>query len=563
MGNLIFHRHADVEPPYVDLVEPADPPKRAQSRLARLGFELDENNGLWCLPLSELGRRNMSCAAISDRLRAVGLDARVINAPEEEEYATGADETDDEGAAALAATDEENEAEDGDDDGEVAAYFEWLETMHGQHAEHTDRVDLRLYNLALRVDELEAANRTLLAILRPLTQDPGEAGRTILGDEDQPRHEFEKRTVYFDRCRGVPVVASPEEQVRQRVLRHLEEHLGVPRHYLLSELRLPRSTDRADIVIWIPGDDDERKFLAVIECKSARTPMNDDVWMQAQRYGTKLNAPYVGITNGSSLHARRFSPEASAWLTLQGFPTFQMLLSHHSPPPSAPPARAIARPDFGSLGDAFYLERYAEAHAVVPVAVHDDLNHLAMLVNLASLLLDDAESPKDFTANGWTCTHDRGLIDTSFGNAGYSSHAYSGMYRALIVAHPKHGSGLPFFRTFQQQSGSTMLAMGLHHLDGRQHHAVQLNLTRALEFDDEREVVRVVHDGRMSKGGGGSFSRSDVIATVQQDAPDLIHDGRAVLGELPTDRLVTWEDAFPMLVNLFRFARAADRLRTT
>lgn len=562
MARLTFHRHLDYEEPFIELVDPVIPSKRAQGKLERLGFEFHEEDGTWWQQLRFLGRRNMSCAALEKRLRGVGLDAHVLDAPDEDEF-----EDEDAADAGTALDDEQSDADDaGDaDDGdldETPLDDDWQDDLVADREEHSHRVDLRVYDLALRVEELEAAQKTLLAMLRPLIRDPGEPGRAILITEDEPRHIFEAQAVYFDRCRGIPVAATPEEAVRQRVLRHLEEHLGVPRHYLLSELRLPRASDRADIVVWVP-EGDTKRFLAVVECKGPGTPMNDDVWSQVQRYGTRLRAPYVGITEGSVLHARRWSAETSAWFGLSGFPTFQMMLDEGGPPPSAPPRRSIPRPGYASLIDPFSLKRYDQAHAVDPEAYGGDEEHLRTLVNIASLFLDDRKGPEGLEVSGWTCVNDRGLIDTSFGNAGFSSHAYAGLYRAMILRHEEHGDVLPFFRTWTQGSGATMLALGLHHLDGRHHHAVQLNLRRALLLDHENGLAYVIHDGRMSKGGGGSFSRADVIAEVARDAPELISDGRAYLGALPIDRLITWEDAFPVLINLLRFARAADRLRTT
>jgi len=534
MGRIILHRHVHADPAWVGLFEPSEPSKRILKRLGKLGFEQDPNDGIWYQTLEALGRKNMSCQAIAAMIRQVGLDAEVVDAP------TGSDA-------------------DQDEDGWSAEGL--LDFRVGTLEEALDRSESRIYDLTRRVEALETQNATLLGMLRRLTGDPGAAGRRIAGEPPAPT-PLEGRSVYFDRARGVPVAATPEESVRQIVLAHLEDALGVPRHLLHSEYRIPRHQDRADIVLGEMADGARSKALAVIECKAPTVPLDDDVWAQAERYGRKLGARFVAITDGESLRARRRGQREGEWTAIQGFPTFQMMLDGISPALLVPRRRPIPRPAFEALLDESTLRRYADARAVVPEPVDGDWAHLITLINLSSLLLDDAPSTTGANADGWTCAEDRGLIDTSFGNAGYSSHAYSGLYRCLLLRHEEQGDALTFYRTWTQSSGHTMLSLGLHHADGRRHHAVQLNLGRALDFDEEDDQVALVHDGRMSKGGGGSFSRADVLARVEQEAPDLVDGRHAQLGWLPTDRLITWDDAFPVLVRLLRFARAADGLRT-
>lgn len=544
MGHLTFYRYRDAEEPCIELVEPEAPSKRIQGKLRRLGFSQDEDEA-WCQTLSALGRRNMGCSALEQLLSDAGLDGVVVDAP-----STPGDVTE--------------EVSDGDehDEHEEPDWQTPMKNLARNMVQMTGRIDQRAYELARKVDRLQAANEMLAAMLMRLSSDPGDAGRRILVQENEPQHQFDGRAVYFDRVRQVPLTITPEEHVRQRTLRHLEEHLGVPRQFLLSEFRIPRRADRADVVVQVSREGEKPRFLAVLECKAEGVPLNDDVWRQVQRYGKALAARYVGITDGQALLAREWNVKDGDWIDVQSFPDFKMLLGEESPARLVSPPRAIRRPDYDSLTDDYFTQWFLDVGAVFPVLVDDSEDHLRALLNLSSLLLDSEGSPEGLESDGWTCTSDRGLIDTSFGNAGYSSHAYAGLYRGMLLQHPSQGSALPHLRTWCQDSGATMLALGLHHLDGRRHHAVQLNLSRALEFDVEEGVVSVFHDGRMSKGGGGSFKRAETIAQLRKSAPDLVRGNRAWLGDLPTTELITWEAAFPMFVRLLRFALATDTLRT-
>lgn len=528
MAAPVFYRHARVEHTYVALMEPQQPSKRLQGKLEMLGFVLDENDGRWWSPLEHLGRSNMSLKALTALLSSHGVNADVRDAP---------------------SGDVEEEVEAAEEEVEKGA----LQAAIDRH------IFPRAYEMFRKLQSFETQVATLQALVARLAgPSAGEAGRSILVKDPGSVHLMDGRRVFIDLARGCPVLERPEERVRQCVLQHLISHLGFPVHLLDSELRLANSSDRADIVVRWTAEDGSDQFLAVIECKEPGVPLNDDVRDQAKRYATKLKAPYLAITDGSTLNTWVRASEGADWRAVDGFPSFQMLQGHVSPAGLVSPARSIERPEFDLLDDPFLGFRYIEE-----AAIHE-LNEF--LINFASLFLDAAAGPAGLEFDGWRCTQDRQLVMTSFGNAGYKSHAYHGAYRSLLLAHPQRGEVLTFYRTFSTRSSPkaepvTMLALGIHHVEeGRRHHAAQLNLRDALHFGDN--LAEVIHTGRVSKGGGGSFKQADIVARVAAQAPDMIVDGKIHLGRLPTDRLVTWEDAFPLLVRLLRFALAVDGLRT-
>ena len=108
---------------------------------------------------------------------------------------------------------------------------------------------------------------------------------------------------YLDNIREKYVPATPEEEVRQKVIYYLVNVLNVPPEaikveYLLSKSILNNNT-RADIVInKFDADKKKWKTICVIECKAPNVTLTTTVFEQAVGYAKSLSADYVVIVNG-------------------------------------------------------------------------------------------------------------------------------------------------------------------------------------------------------------------------------------------------------------------------
>ncbi len=92
----------------------------------------------------------------------------------------------------------------------------------------------------------------------------------------------EGKTLVFDPLRRRWVALTPEEEVRQKTLYLLVEHLGVPAGRVAVEysLKVNGQDKRADAVVF--GGAGEP--LMVVECKAATVALTDVVLDQAVRY---------------------------------------------------------------------------------------------------------------------------------------------------------------------------------------------------------------------------------------------------------------------------------------
>jgi hypothetical protein len=116
-----------------------------------------------------------------------------------------------------------------------------------------------------------------------------------------PQYEFTIKQVgehmqIFDPVRKQYIILTPEEWVRQHVIRYLLDEKGFPSGLLSveSSINLFRTKKRYDLAAF----NREGMPLLVVECKSPDIKLNHSVIDQAVRYNLALQASYLFITNG-------------------------------------------------------------------------------------------------------------------------------------------------------------------------------------------------------------------------------------------------------------------------
>src|SRR5690554_3372935 len=108
------------------------------------------------------------------------------------------------------------------------------------------------------------------------------------------------RLVILDEVRRKYVRLTPEEWVRQHLVRTLTGSLGYPLGLLAVEKQVeavggPR---RADLVVWGPGPGGRHQPLLIAECKAPSVHLTQAVFDQVSRYNTVALAPHLVVTNG-------------------------------------------------------------------------------------------------------------------------------------------------------------------------------------------------------------------------------------------------------------------------
>lgn len=123
-----------------------------------------------------------------------------------------------------------------------------------------------------------------------------------------------------DPVRRKDVALTPEELLRQLVLRYLLDAKNYPANRIRVEIGLsvngqPR---RGDIVVF---DATLRPWL-LVECKSPKVPLSAATFGQAARYNMSLQVPFLAITNGLATFCCAMDYARRGFTFLADFPDF-------------------------------------------------------------------------------------------------------------------------------------------------------------------------------------------------------------------------------------------------
>lgn len=126
------------------------------------------------------------------------------------------------------------------------------------------------------------------------------------------------KTQVFDPLRRRYCVLTPEEEVRQKMLYMLVEHLGVPAGLLAVEysIKVNGLDKRCDAVVFGKNGSP----LMIVECKAACVQISQDTLAQAVRYYSALQPKYLMLYNGKDCYC--FKTEQGKLKALDHLPLY-------------------------------------------------------------------------------------------------------------------------------------------------------------------------------------------------------------------------------------------------
>ena len=129
----------------------------------------------------------------------------------------------------------------------------------------------------------------------------------------------------FDPIRKRYVALTPEEWVRQNLIRFLAEEKGVPLTLLASErgLLVNGLNQRFDLVVFAKSG----APLLIGECKAPGIKLSEDTFHQAIRYNITLKAHFLLISNGLEHHIAFIDYTTAQLKFLPQIPTYQEMLN--------------------------------------------------------------------------------------------------------------------------------------------------------------------------------------------------------------------------------------------
>ena len=133
----------------------------------------------------------------------------------------------------------------------------------------------------------------------------------------------ENKVSIFDVIRKKFVILTPEEWVRQNVVRFLLDEKKYPKSYINVEklIKINNLSKRYDIVVFQPNG----KIFLLIECKAAEVPISQNTFNQIARYNMVLEAKYLMATNGLNHYFCQMDFENEKYLFLKELPEFQII----------------------------------------------------------------------------------------------------------------------------------------------------------------------------------------------------------------------------------------------
>ena len=118
------------------------------------------------------------------------------------------------------------------------------------------------------------------------------------------------------------VERTPEEEVRQHIIKHLHIVCGAPLHLMTCEYPVHILDHRADLVL----HDRDGKPLVLAEFKAPSVSVDEKTIAQLRRYNAEILAPYLLVSNGSQTFFWKLSRENGIYESMKEIPAYQELI---------------------------------------------------------------------------------------------------------------------------------------------------------------------------------------------------------------------------------------------
>ncbi|PKP32855.1 MAG: restriction endonuclease subunit R [Bacteroidetes bacterium HGW-Bacteroidetes-17] len=131
------------------------------------------------------------------------------------------------------------------------------------------------------------------------------------------------RTEIFDEFRKKYIVLTPEEWVRQNLLKYLHFNKNIPKGLITVEkgLTLNQLKKRADILIYTRKGNP----CMIVECKSPDISIDQNTFEQIARYNMTLKVDYLLVSNGLEHFCCKIDFENKSFSFLEDIPNFETL----------------------------------------------------------------------------------------------------------------------------------------------------------------------------------------------------------------------------------------------
>ena len=131
----------------------------------------------------------------------------------------------------------------------------------------------------------------------------------------------DNRISVFDEIRRKFIILTPEEWVRQHVVRYLLEEKKYPKSYINVEkiIKINGLTRRYDVVVFQP----DGSIFLLVECKAPEVKISQATFDQIARYNMTMQARFLKVTNGLSHYYCQMDFENEKYEFLKSLPDYK------------------------------------------------------------------------------------------------------------------------------------------------------------------------------------------------------------------------------------------------
>lgn len=117
------------------------------------------------------------------------------------------------------------------------------------------------------------------------------------------------------------IVLTPEEWVRQNLIRYFVDILAYPAGLMQAECQITvgKVKKRFDLVVM----DKNLKPWLICECKAPAISIDASVMQQAAIYNSELKCPYLSVTNGIKHYCYEINFERGDFKNIGNFPVYK------------------------------------------------------------------------------------------------------------------------------------------------------------------------------------------------------------------------------------------------
>ena len=144
-----------------------------------------------------------------------------------------------------------------------------------------------------------------------------------LPDYDFKMRQNNGKTEIFDEVRKKYLVLTPEEWVRQNLIKFLINDREIPAGLISIERALKVNTmnKRTDIVIY----NKKGEPVMIVECKAANIKIDQKVFEQIARYNMSLRVPVLMVSNGLKHYSCKIDYQKNQFSFIDNIPNFESL----------------------------------------------------------------------------------------------------------------------------------------------------------------------------------------------------------------------------------------------